>query len=674
MTAEQATKEVQELTEKINYYNIQYYQNNKSEISDFEFDKLMQRLIALEESFPELKRIDSPTQRVGGTITKNFETVYHRYPMLSLGNTYSREDLEDFDGRVKRALGNEPYEYFCELKFDGVALSITYENGILVQGVTRGDGTRGDDITENVRTIRTLPLRITGTDIPAQFEIRGEAFMPREVFLQINAEREDIGEEPYANARNTASGTLKMQDSSIVAKRKLDCYLYSVLGENLPFTTHSEGIQWLENLGFNISPTYILCPTISEVLDYIEVWREKRKELPLDTDGIVIKVNDLNQQSRLGFTAKSPRWAIAYKYKAENAATRLLGITYQVGRTGAITPVAELAPVLLAGTTVKRASLHNANEIERLDLRIADMVFVEKGGEIIPKVTGVELTSRGPESQPVEYITECPECGTALVRQPGEAQHYCPNIEGCPPQIKGRIEHFIQRKAMDIDSLGEKTIAQLYDAGLVTTPADLYDLTYDQVLSLEGFKEKGTENLLNGIQASVKTPFENVLFALGIRYVGRTVAEKLAAYFTTIDALRIATLEELVEVPEIGERIAQSVRDFFSNPLYQNEIERLKKAGLQFEIHQKENTQVSDTLDGKTFVISGVFQDFGRDELKEVIKQHGGKVVSSISGKLDYLVAGDNMGPAKREKADKLGVPILSENEFKSLIGNTDAG
>lgn len=674
MTAEKATQEVQELTEKINYYNAQYYQNNKSEISDFEFDKLMERLIALEKEFPELKHMDSPTQRVGGTITKNFETVYHRYPMLSLGNTYSREDLEDFDGRVKRALGNESYEYFCELKFDGVALSITYEKGVLVQGVTRGDGTRGDDITDNVRTIRSLPLRVSSKDVPDQFEIRGEAFMPREVFRQINAEREDNGEEPYANARNTASGTLKMQDSSIVAKRKLDCYLYSALGEDLPFTSHSEGIQWLEKLGFNISPTYSLCPTMTEVFEYIEDWRDKRKDLPLETDGIVIKVNNLNQQSRLGFTAKSPRWAIAYKYKSENAATRLLGITYQVGRTGAITPVAELEPVLLAGTTVKRASLHNANEIERLDLRIDDTVFVEKGGEIIPKVTGVELTSRGPESQPVKYISECPECGTKLERQPGEAQHYCPNIDGCPPQIKGRIEHYIQRKAMDIDSLGEKTIAQLFEAGLVNTPADLYDLTYDHVLSLEGFKEKGTENLLNGIEQSRSIPFENVLFALGIRYVGRTVAEKLAAHFKNIDALSVATEEDLVNVPEIGERIAQSVRSYFTNPLYLKEVERLKKAGVQFEIIEKENTQVSDILDGKTFVISGVFQEFGRDELKEIIRQHGGKVVSSISGKLDYLVAGDNMGPAKQEKAEKLGVPILSENEFKSLIGNADAG
>jgi DNA ligase (NAD+) len=669
MTAEQAKMEVQDLTEKINHYNKQYYLENKSEISDFEFDKLLERLIELEGLYPELKEPDSPTQRVGGNITKNFETVYHTYPMLSLGNTYSREDLEDFDGRVKRALGDEPYAYFCELKFDGVALSITYENGLLTQGVTRGDGTRGDDITDNVKTIRSLPLRVNHADLPEKFEVRGEAFMPRVVFLQINREREDIGEEPYANARNTASGTLKMQDSSIVAQRKLECFLYSVMGEELPFNTHSEGILWLQKLGFNISPTFQLCGTMDEVLDYIEQWREKRKDLPLETDGIVVKVNDLSQQSRLGFTAKSPRWAIAYKYKAENAATRLKDITYQVGRTGAITPVAELEPVLLAGTTVKRASLHNANEIERLDLRIGDMVFVEKGGEIIPKVTGVELTSRVKESKPVTYISECPECGTPLIRRPGEAQHYCPNTDGCPPQIKGRIEHFIQRKAMDIDSLGEKTIAQLYDSGLVNTPADLYDLTFDQVLSLEGFKEKGTENLLNGIEQSKAAPFENVLFALGIRYVGRTVAEKLAFYFKDIDHLMKATEEELIEVPEIGERIAQSVRAYFTTPLHLEEVERLKKAGLHFEVKETLNTQVSNVLEGKTFVISGVFQHVGRDELKDIIRQHGGKVVSSISGKLDYLLAGDNMGPAKREKAEKLGIPILTETEFNSLIG-----
>ncbi len=672
MNAEQAKKEILALSEKINYYNEQYYQQNRSEISDYEFDQLLEKLISLENDFPDLKYPDSPSQRVGGTITKNFETVYHTYPMLSLGNTYSREDLEDFDGRVKKALGEDKYRYFCELKFDGVALSMTYENGLLVRGVTRGDGTRGDNITENVRTIRSLPLRISAEDVPVVFEVRGEAFMPRDVFRQLNLEREDIGEEPYANARNTTSGTLKMQDSATVASRKLDCFLYSVLGDDLPFTTHAEGIKWMESVGFHISPTYRLCESMEEVLQYIEEWREKRKELPLETDGIVIKVNDLGQQEQLGFTAKSPRWAIAYKYKAENAATRLRSITYQVGRTGAITPVAELEPVLLAGTTVKRASLHNANEIARLDLRVGDMVFVEKGGDIIPKVTGVELTSRLDDSEPVNYITQCPECGTELIRREGEAQHYCPNTDGCPPQIKGRIEHFIQRKAMDIDSLGEKTIAQLFDEGLVRTPADLYDLTFEQILSLEGFKEKGTENLIGGINKSREVPFENVLFALGIRYVGRTVAAKLAEHFRNIDSLMAASEEELVSVPEIGERIAQSVRSFFSADQHRQEMERLKSAGLNLEMGEVENTQVSDVLDGKTFVISGVFQDYERDELKDLIRNYGGKVVSSISGKLNYLVAGEKMGPAKREKAEKLGIPILSEQEFTSMINQAN--
>lgn len=673
MNSAQAKKEIQELTKKINYYNELYYQQDKSEISDFEFDQLLERLITLENQFPEFKFPDSPSQRVGGTVTKQFETVYHTYPMLSLGNTYSREDLEDFDGRVQRGLDGEAYEYFCELKFDGVALSMTYENGLLVRGVTRGDGTRGDDITNNVRTIRSLPLRVNASGVPEKFEVRGEAFMPNEVFRQLNREREDIGEEPYANARNTTSGTLKMQDSTLVARRKIDCFLYSVLGEDLPFSTHAEGINWLEKVGFNVSPTHRLCQNMEEVLDYIEEWRDKRKNLPLETDGIVIKVNRLDQQEQLGFTAKSPRWAIAYKYKAENAATRLLDITYQVGRTGAITPVAELEPVLLAGTTVKRASLHNANEIERLDLRVGDMVFVEKGGEIIPKVTGVELTSRLDDSKPVQYISRCPECGTELIRREGEAQHYCPNTDGCPPQIKGRIEHFIQRKAMDIDSLGEKTIAQLYEAGLVRTPADLYDLQYEQILALEGFKEKGTNNLLKGIEASKETPFENVLFALGIRYVGQTVAEKLARHFQDIDALMAAPEEELVAVPEIGERIAQSVVGFFEKDLHRQEVERLRAAGVQMKTEAGEKSVTSDLLDGKSFVISGVFEHYGRDELKEVIRQNGGNVVSSISGKLDYLVAGDKMGPAKREKAEKLGIPIITEQEFRAMINTPDA-
>ncbi|MEQ9167042.1 MAG: NAD-dependent DNA ligase LigA [Fulvivirga sp.] len=669
MNKEEASQEISSLSQRINYYNDLYYQKDTSEISDFEFDKLLERLIELEKAFPELKQDDSPSQRVGGTITKNFETVNHRYPMLSLGNTYSKEDLEEFDKRVAKGLGDEPYEYFCELKFDGVALSLTYENGKLVRGVTRGDGSRGDDITNNIRTIRTVPLSLKNGDYPDFFEVRGEAFLPKEMFLKLNKEREEQGEELYANARNTASGSLKMQDSSMVAKRKLDCYLYSMIGEDIGVATHEEAILKLQSFNFNISPTFKKCKDINEVLAYIAGWETKRLDLPLDTDGIVIKVNSIHQQNKLGFTAKSPRWAIAYKYKTEAAVTLLRGITYQVGRTGAITPVAELQPVLLAGTTVKRASLHNANEIERLDIRVGDMVFVEKGGEIIPKVTHVDVSKRKSDSKPLEYITHCPECGTELVRYEGEAVHYCTNALGCPPQIKGKIEHFIQRKAMNIDSLGERTIDMLYQKELVTSPADLYQLTYDDIFQLEGFKDLSTKNLLEGIKNSTTTPFESVLFALGIRFVGKTVAEKLAGHFKSIDAIAKASYDELIEVPEIGERIAQSVIEYFSDEKNLADIERLKAAGVQLVIEEKEITLESNALQDKSFVVSGVFEHYGRDEIKEVIKNHGGKVISAISGKLDFLLAGDKMGPAKKEKAEKLGVKIISENDFRQMIG-----
>lgn len=667
MTKPEAQQEIADLTKKINHYNEQYYLNDTSEISDYEFDKLLERLIELEDNFPEFKYPDSPSQRVGGTITKNFDTVYHKTPMLSLSNTYSKEELEDFDKRVSKGLDGEPYEYFCELKFDGVALSLTYENGILIRGVTRGDGVRGDDITNNVKTIRSIPLRLRG-DYPAEFEARGEAFMPNKVFTQLNKDREDVGEEPYANARNTTSGTLKMQDSAAVAKRKLDCFLYSMSGDNLGVQTHGEAIQMLIDLGFNVSPTFRKCKNIEEVLTYIKDWEEKRHTLPLITDGIVIKVNRFDQQEQLGFTAKSPRWAIAYKYKSENAATRLKDITYQVGRTGAITPVAELQPVLLAGTTVKRASLHNANEIQRLDLRIGDMVFVEKGGEIIPKVTGVDLTARTPELQPVEYIDHCPACESPLERTEGEAVHYCRNTKGCPPQIKGRIEHFIQRKAMDIDSLGERTIHMLFEKGFVKSPADLYALTFEKIHELEGFKELSTNNLLKGIEASKQTNFDSVLFALGIRFVGKTVAEKLAAHFINIDNIINAGYDELIGVPEIGDRIASSVISFFQDPENIEEVARLKAAGVRMELEEIDNTPISNVLDGKTFVISGVFEKYSRDELKQAIQENGGKVISAISGKLDYLLAGDKMGPAKKEKAEKLGVNIISEPDFEAMI------
>ncbi len=628
----------------------------------------MNELASLEQAFPQFKSPDSPTQRIGGTITKVFNTVYHKYPMLSLGNTYSQSELEDFDGRVAKALAGEPYEYFCELKFDGVSISLIYENGVLTKGVTRGDGVRGDDVTNNVKTIRNIPLTVKGDSVPSFFEVRGEVFLPKNIFLQLNKEREDIGEERYANARNTASGSLKMQDSTEVAKRKLDCFAYYLLGEDLETETHEESIHAIEKLGFQVSPTYQKCSDIQAVLKYIQHWESRRQELPLETDGVVIKVNSLAQQEQLGFTAKSPRWAIAYKYKAESTSTQLVGVTYQVGRTGAVTPVAELAPVFLAGTTVKRASLHNANEIIRLDLRIGDYVFVEKGGEIIPKVTAVDLSKRSKDSLPIQYIQQCPECQTPLIRQEGEASHYCPNINGCPPQIKGRIEHFIQRKAMDIDSLGEKTIDQLFALGLVKSPADLYDLTRENLLQLEGFKDKSVKNLLEGIHQSKNTAFENVLFALGIRYVGKTVAEKLAKYFKHIDNIAMATPEALLAAPEVGEKIASSVHAFFRNEENQREITRLKLAGLRFESDTKEPEKESDLLNNKSFVISGVFQAYERDELQDIIIKNGGRIVSSVSGKLDYLLAGDNMGPSKREKAEKLGVKIISEQEFNDLL------
>lgn len=668
MNSAEAKTRIQQLTDQINHHNDLYYTKSKTEISDFEFDKLLEELVTLEAAFPELRLPDSPTQRVGGTITKEFASVVHQYPMLSLGNTYSAEELTDFDARVAKGLDGEAYEYFCELKFDGVSISLIYENGLLTKAVTRGDGVRGDDVTTNIKTIKSLPLRIKAKDVPARFEVRGEVFLSKEVFKQLNKEREDIGEETYANARNTASGTVKMQDSSEVAKRKLDCYLYYLLGEDNETESHSDAMKKLEHWGFNVSPTYKKCKSVQDVLDYIKTWEKKRHELPLETDGVVIKVNNLEQQERLGFTAKSPRWAIAYKYKAESISTRLNGITYQVGRTGAVTPVAELEPVFLAGTTVKRASLHNANEITRLDLHLGDYVFVEKGGEIIPKVTGVDLTKRNASAKRVLYITHCPECNSILIRKEGEANHYCPNEKGCPPQIKGKVEHFIQRKAMDIDSLGEQTIKQLFDLGLVKTPADLYDLKKDDLLKLGKVKEKSAQNMLDGIAASKTQPFENVLFGMGIRYVGKTVAEKLAGHFKTITKLTHATFEELLEAPEVGEKIAQSVVAHFKDKENIQEVNRLAKAGLQMESTRQETELMSSILDDKSFVISGVFKKYERDQLKSIILANGGRVLSSVSAKLDYLVAGDNMGPSKREKAEKLGVKIISENEFDALL------
>jgi DNA ligase (NAD+) len=668
MTRDEAKNKIDNLVNRINYYNEQYYQHDNSVVSDLEFDKLLEELTLLESQFPDLRYPDSPTQRVGGTITKNFETVYHKYPMLSLGNTYSHEELMDFDKRVAKGLGGENYEYVCELKFDGVAISLTYEKGILVRAATRGDGTRGDDITNNAKTIKTIPLKLKKGDYPDIFEVRGEAFMPLEAFHKLNKEREEAGEVLLANPRNTASGTLKMQDSSIVAKRRIDCYLYSFMSDTPQIANHYDAIQKLEEWGFNVSPTYQKCQNIQDVYAYIQKWELERTQLPVETDGIVIKVNDLRQQQELGFTAKSPRWAIAYKYKAQAATTRLNEVVYQVGRTGAVTPVACLEPVHLAGTIVKRASLHNANEINRLDLRLGDMVMVEKGGEIIPKITGIDYAKRQPGSTPIDFIEHCPECGTNLERKDGEANHYCPNTKGCPPQILGRIEHFIHRKAMDINTMGERTIKQLFDNQLVRDPADLYFLNYEDIFQLEGFKDQSTQNLLQGIEESKKAPFESVLFALGIRFVGKTVAEKLARHFKNIDNLASATYDELIAVPEIGERIAQSIIQYFQDIENQEFVQKLKQAKLNFEVTEENKKLESQKLEGKTFVISGVFENYGREELKDLIEANGGKILSAISGKLDYLLAGDKMGPSKLEKAQKLGIQIISEGEFKSML------
>lgn len=656
------------LTQKLNHYNYMYYQKDTSLVTDFEFDTLLKQLVELEKSNLSLIQPDSPTQRVGGTVTKEFETVEHQYPMLSLGNTYSEEDLIDFNERVTKVLGTSDFEFVCEQKYDGVAISLTYENGLLSKAATRGDGTQGDDVTANVKTIKSIPLRLFGDDIPAFIEVRGEIFLPTTSFIKINKDREQNGESLLANPRNAASGTIKMQDSAIVAQRNLDCYIYGIYGENLSIDSHLLALKKLKEWGFNVPNHYQSCKTIQEVFDYIKHWDTNRFDLPVATDGVVIKINNYHQQQELGFTAKSPRWAISFKYKSEAACTQLTSISYQVGRTGAVTPVANLQPVLLAGTIVKRASLHNANEIERLDIRLNDYVFVEKGGEIIPKITGVDIGKRPSNSESLEYINNCPECETKLIRNEGEAVHYCPNETGCPPQIKGRIEHFIQRKALNIEGLGPETIEQLYEVGLIKDPADLYALSIPALITVERMGQKSAENIIKGLEKSKSVPFKQVLFGIGIRFVGLTVAEKLAEHFKNIDAISQASLEDLVNVPEIGEKIAQSVVAFFENPNHLEFINRLKTYGLQFESIEVEKTIESNILEGKTFVISGVFQLYSRDGLKEKIESNGGKVVSSISAKLDYLVAGENMGPAKLEKANKLRIKIVNENEFSQML------
>ena len=687
MTREEAKNKIDELIERIDHYNSRYYQDSISEISDYEFDQLLNSLEDLEAKFPEYKYAYSPTQRVGGTITKSFDTVVHKNAMLSLSNTYSEQELLDFDKRVAKGLEGQEYEYFCELKFDGVAISLWYEHGVLTKAVTRGDGTRGDDITTNAKTIRTIPLKLKPVNfMPNEFEVRGEVFMSRKVFERINSEKELRGEALLANPRNTTSGTLKMQDSSIVANRRLDCFLYYFQSNDPVVSTHEQAMHLLEKVGFNVSRTHQKCKDIHKVIEYIKLWEEKRFELPLDTDGIVVKVNNLDQQNQLGFTAKSPRWAIAYKYKTESAITKLKGVTFQVGRTGAITPVAELEPVQLAGTTVKRASLHNANEIERLGLKVGDFVFVEKGGEIIPKVTGVDLENRPQDIKDFSYIDTCPECGSRLIRKKGEAIHYCPNESGCPPQVLGRIEHFIQRKAMNIENLGPETIRGLLDHGKIVDVADLYALEYEDLNGLEfkvysekkgdysarSLREKSAQNIIKSIESSKNQPFERLLFGLGIRYVGATVSEKLVEYFKDIHALSKASYEELIEVPEIGDRIALSLIEYFNNPKNLALIDRLIHFGLITKTVESKESVVNNVLEGKTFVISGVFEKVSRDDLKALIKNNGGKVLSAISSKLDYLVAGDKMGPSKMEKAQKLNIKTISEDDFLEMIGSND--
>ncbi|MCF6128713.1 NAD-dependent DNA ligase LigA [Flavobacterium sp. AS60] len=661
------SKTIQDLRDELNQHNYNYYVLDTPTISDFEFDQKLKQLQELENQHPEFYDDNSPTQRVGGTITKNFNTVVHDYRMYSLDNSYSKEDLIDWETRIQKVLGNVPLQYTCELKYDGASISITYENGKLKRAVTRGDGFQGDDVTTNIKTIKSVPLKLKG-DYPERFDIRGEIILPYEGFEKMNQELIEIGETPYSNPRNTASGSLKLQDSSEVAKRPLECLLYFIVGNNLNIDSQYHGLEAARNWGFKVPKEAKLANSIEEVFDYINYWDTHRHSLPYETDGVVIKVNSFHQQDELGYTAKSPRWAMAYKFKAEQVSTVLNSISYQVGRTGSITPVANLQPVQLAGTIVKRASLHNADQIEKLDIRIGDTVFVEKGGEIIPKIIGVDLTKRNKESQPTIYVTHCPECDSELIRTEGEANHYCPNFYGCPPQIIGRIQHFISRKAMDIEGLGGETVALLFNNNLVKDYADLYELTVEQILPLERMAQKSAENLVNGVQKSKEIPFERVLYAIGIRYVGETVAKKLAKHYKNIDAIQNASLMDLILVDEIGEKIAQSVIEFFENQENVKIIERLKQFGVQLELVEKFNPNATDKLSGKTFVVSGVFEKFSRDDLKKAIEDNGGKVGSSISAKTDFVVAGENMGPAKLEKANQLKVPIISENDFLAMI------
>ncbi|HTB07538.1 MAG TPA: NAD-dependent DNA ligase LigA [Bacteroidia bacterium] len=667
MDKKEAEKEIEKLSKEIEEHNYKYYALSTPSISDYDFDMLLEKLIKLEKEFPDLIKPDSPSQRVGGAITKEFRQVKHRYPMISLANTYSEEELKDFDERVKKVVG-EHVEYVCELKYDGVSISLIYKHGKLQEAITRGDGVQGDDITTNVRTIRSIPLNLKGQGYPEEFEVRGEIFLPLKIFEKINKEREDIGEEPLANPRNSASGTLKMQDSAEVARRKLDSTAYYVLGEDLPFKKHYESVETIKNWGFKVSEYIEVVTNMDEVHSFIKKWETKRHDLPFDIDGIVIKVNSLQHQLALGYTAKSPRWAVAFKYKAENAATILNSISYQVGRTGVITPVANLQPVLLAGTVVKRASLHNADIINKLGVRIGDTVFVEKGGEIIPKITGVDMGKRPEHAKPVHFITHCPECNAELIRREGEAQHICPNAKGCPPQIKGKIEHFVSRRAMNIESLGPETIELFYKAGLVNNIADLYDLKKEQIVGLDRMAEKSAANIIEGIEASKQVPFERVLFALGIKHIGETSAKKIAFYFKSLNALRHATLEQLLEVNDVGEVVAKSIIEFFTDEDNAKMVDHLHHKGLKFELGAEEIAAFSDKLAGETFVVSGVFTKHSRDEIVNMIEKNGGKNTGSVSAKTSFIIAGENMGPAKLEKAKKLGVAIISEDDFLKML------
>lgn len=658
---------IDRLREELHQHNYNYYVLNAPVISDREFDMLMKELQDLESKHPEHFDENSPSMRVGSDINKDFTQVQHKYPMLSLGNTYSEADVKDFYERVRKAL-NEPFEICCEMKFDGTSISLTYENGKLVRAVTRGDGVQGDDVTGNVKTIRTIPLVLKGDGYPKEFEIRGEILMPWNVFEELNREREAREEPLFANPRNAASGTLKLQNSAAVAARHLDAYLYYLLGDNLPCDGHYENLQEAARWGFKVSDITRKVQTLEEVFEFINYWDVERKNLPVATDGIVLKVNSLRQQRNLGYTAKSPRWAIAYKFQAEQALTRLHTVSYQVGRTGAITPVANLDPVQLSGTVVKRASLHNADIIQSLDLHINDMVYVEKGGEIIPKITGVDITQRQPDSQKVTFITHCPECGSPLVRYEDEAAHYCTNETACPPQIKGKIEHFISRRAMNIEGLGPETVDQFYQHGLIHNAADLYELTEDQLIGLERMGKKSAQNIIQGIEQSKQVPFERVLFALGIRFVGETVAKKLAKAMHSIDKLAAATLDELIQLDEIGGKIAQSILNYFANEANRDLIEHLRRAGVQLALTEETLSAQTDKLKGMSIVISGVFAKHSRDEYKQMIEQNGGKNVGSISSKTSFILAGENMGPSKLEKAQKLGVRIIDENEFLQML------